>query len=706
MPSVCASTKSGSRSSTRRPAAFRGCSVSSRRALRPATCRRRRPPPETAADAAPLPDPFGPSATTGAYQPRPATEAVLDALTGELASGRRTLLLHGPSGLGKTTLLRVLRDRLPSPFQPVELPYGRFEPDDFWSFVLFQLGAPRGDFPESSMLEVIRDLERRGRVLVLLIDEGQALPEATRTRLAAVLHHAEGSLRAVLAVGGHADRHAFAELPDAEWIGLDQSLTPAEAAAYVTGRLERFDAPAEVRARFDDGTLGALFRASRGVPRELNRLAGEIERADAGREARAPIDLPSPQPAPPVPVPEVEEKDATPDARGHPPDPERGATEPEPTASEPPDEESTDAASTDIEPSDIEPTDIDPSEIEPVDSAPTDSEPTDSEPMAARDGAEAPSRADERDDDPSVPSQADAPQHPADAVDEESAATRPAPGVGETEPPARTAVPETEPPTGSEVAGTEPVADSRAGGTEPVADSRAGGTEPVADSRAGGTEPAADSELEETGSAVEEPAAPPTRPPAPTPPSATSPEPIATTGPADEPTMLPHAERQRIAEVKASEAVRRQLSAPPVAPAASARPVAPAARAITDATRRRRTRARRRASAPSTGILPHIALATGVPAVLVVLWLWLSPVFLPTLAPEPPPVAPPTEILVHINATPWAHIEVDGRPLGVTPLGNVPLAAGPHDFRARLPDGRIVERRVDVTEARRHIAFP
>jgi hypothetical protein len=49
---------------------------------------------------------------------------------------------------------------------------------------------------------------------------------------------------------------------------------------------------------------------------------------------------------------------------------------------------------------------------------------------------------------------------------------------------------------------------------------------------------------------------------------------------------------------------------------------------------------------------------------------------------------------------------VDGRELGLTPLANVRLAPGAHRFRARLPDGRVVERVVRVDAYRTHITFP
>jgi type II secretory pathway predicted ATPase ExeA len=65
----------------------------------------------------------------------------------------------------------------------------------------------------------------------------------------------------------------------------------------------------------------------------------------------------------------------------------------------------------------------------------------------------------------------------------------------------------------------------------------------------------------------------------------------------------------------------------------------------------------------------------------------------------------PERVPVNINATPWAAIEVDGEPLGETPLAGVALAAGPHTFRARMPDGRVVERVVEIDAENRFVVF-
>jgi hypothetical protein len=62
-------------------------------------------------------------------------------------------------------------------------------------------------------------------------------------------------------------------------------------------------------------------------------------------------------------------------------------------------------------------------------------------------------------------------------------------------------------------------------------------------------------------------------------------------------------------------------------------------------------------------------------------------------------------IEVSVNAMPWAIIEVDGRALGETPLGGVSLSRGAHRFVARFPDGRVVERQVEIDAQHRTLVF-
>jgi hypothetical protein len=77
-----------------------------------------------------------------------------------------------------------------------------------------------------------------------------------------------------------------------------------------------------------------------------------------------------------------------------------------------------------------------------------------------------------------------------------------------------------------------------------------------------------------------------------------------------------------------------------------------------------------------------------------------------TPAPVPVPApAPAARVAVSINATPWAVIEVDGRDLGETPLAGIPLEAGVHLFKARMPDGTIRERAVEISPENDTVVF-
>jgi hypothetical protein len=64
-----------------------------------------------------------------------------------------------------------------------------------------------------------------------------------------------------------------------------------------------------------------------------------------------------------------------------------------------------------------------------------------------------------------------------------------------------------------------------------------------------------------------------------------------------------------------------------------------------------------------------------------------------------------TPVGVNLNATPWAEIEVDGLRIGLTPLAGVPLSPGQHVFRAKMPDGRILERSIRIGPEHRHVTF-
>lgn len=68
--------------------------------------------------------------------------------------------------------------------------------------------------------------------------------------------------------------------------------------------------------------------------------------------------------------------------------------------------------------------------------------------------------------------------------------------------------------------------------------------------------------------------------------------------------------------------------------------------------------------------------------------------------PDAPPAVPPILVSVGFNARPWAELQVDGRSIGPTPIGNVRLTPGEHHLVATFPDGRRVERHIRVDALR------
>jgi hypothetical protein len=79
----------------------------------------------------------------------------------------------------------------------------------------------------------------------------------------------------------------------------------------------------------------------------------------------------------------------------------------------------------------------------------------------------------------------------------------------------------------------------------------------------------------------------------------------------------------------------------------------------------------------------------------------------PPAAPAaPPPAAAQAPLFVNVNATPWAEIELDGRPVGETPIARLSIPPGRHRVVARMPDGRVLEREVDVRASGERVVFP
>jgi type II secretory pathway predicted ATPase ExeA len=75
--------------------------------------------------------------------------------------------------------------------------------------------------------------------------------------------------------------------------------------------------------------------------------------------------------------------------------------------------------------------------------------------------------------------------------------------------------------------------------------------------------------------------------------------------------------------------------------------------------------------------------------------------------PEPVATAPPeVRIPVFVNAVPPARIEIDGRDVGPTPIAGLLVPAGTRRIAALFPDGRRIERSIEVEGAEVYVLFP
>jgi hypothetical protein len=562
-------------------------------------------------------DGFGLTADPSAYVPRLALETALTQLQEAVARPPACAALIGEPGLGKTLLLRVLAERVEGAFESLYVPFPRLAPHELWAWLAAALGVAGSGDDRVAVLAHAQRSRDDGLGLLLLVDDGGALPPETRTELIGTCR-APG-LALVMAFSTD-DRALLAQLPtDVRRVELGPPMTLPELRSYVRARLRRVDPSGIISARLGAHRMAELHEASGGVPARVHVLL------DAWLRGRRVESLP-PGIARPAPRP------AAPPAAAPSPPPVAPTASPPPAAS----------AAQPVVPIAAAPL--------PRDDAEED-EPTET-PASGFRVERGPRRRPPRPDDgderqtffrrsrrrggvrvlPAVllvlllAGVWYATSEPGRALlfERERGESAPPPDVAAA-PPGEPPAFEPAPPADFEF---EPLA------AEPSPPAEAEPAPPLEPPRA----PEAEPTLEPPIAAAPEPQAPPDEAP-----PAREPEPLPEPEPAPDVAAAPPPAPSREPE----------LPAPPAPPPAAATEPEPA---------------------PTVLALP--------------------------VRPPPPGAR------LSVNAEPWAEIRLDGRSLGQTPLGEVPLSPGRHRVSATMPDGSVVERTVEARSGDVYVTFP
>lgn len=201
--------------------------------------------------------------------------AVMRALTDALDGDERIAVVTGECGVGKTTLLGVFREQIPSHWAVIEPAPWKSDPDGLLPWLLHTLDAPTGNgmAPTSALHAAATRLQ--ATATALLIDEAQALKGKALAQLAALLRWTpEDSLRLFLfgqpGLAVNLRRKSgspLAKLPHRRHVL--RPLARADVGSYVRFRSRTGGPP---WLEFTDEALDLVCVASRGSPRLINRL--------------------------------------------------------------------------------------------------------------------------------------------------------------------------------------------------------------------------------------------------------------------------------------------------------------------------------------------------------------------------------------------------------------------------------------------------
>ena len=217
------------------------------------------------------------------YFPSEAHEGSLLKLRYAVENHRAAALLVGPSGVGKTLLIRTLREQLSADFGPwAHLVFPELSPRELLAYVATALGAgpsdrlPSTDESVLSLEHLLVENHQRGKHAVVVIDEAHLLADTDTLESLRLLTNFEVYRQAALTlllVGKPTLLPALERMPQfEERFAVKSLLRPLhadETRQYIKHRLRAAGAQ---RPIFLPDALEAVHQLTHGIPRRIDRL--------------------------------------------------------------------------------------------------------------------------------------------------------------------------------------------------------------------------------------------------------------------------------------------------------------------------------------------------------------------------------------------------------------------------------------------------
>ncbi|MEM1305012.1 MAG: AAA family ATPase [Planctomycetota bacterium] len=229
-------------------------------------------------------DVSGGAAGPGWYFPSEPHEGASLKLRYAVDGRRSAAALAGPSGVGKSLLVRRVMAELDESVAPVaHLVFPQMSVRELLAYLADRLGAPSAESPRWTVDESLRRIEDHleanrdaGRHALVIVDEAHLLEDLGTLETLRLLLNLGGERPAMtlLLVGQMGLLSAIGRTPALEdriaVRTLLRTFTPAETAEYVAHRME---AGGATRRVFDPEAVERMHRIAGGSPRAINRLA-------------------------------------------------------------------------------------------------------------------------------------------------------------------------------------------------------------------------------------------------------------------------------------------------------------------------------------------------------------------------------------------------------------------------------------------------